>query len=427
MKVVGRVFWESDNQRVSNAIVVPMLNGAAHKAATVVTDIDGKFEVDLLDVGNWELTVFHREGAQHGHCAVDVSETTKHDEKKVRNENIKLASFNKTINQKIGYVFFSFLVCALLLLLWISYVNWKNFHESIVAPSIIELTHEIQLTVDSDNELMKSDKLRKPLAKIVELTQSPTTKLVNSLYRQKLANCASRVNTLLSDDIVQGALNYLKTRTELPASIVSAVDDLSSSSINSGNSSDNEWESVKTLLHNNGFNRDSAFISAIQETAKDDADQKVLNTFIGNELIELTRNANVLLEIETGTQEIERTSLIDWFASAELHSSILFWAILGTIVRLIMVTQRYLRFGRFYQQGMVQHFALLLCTPVLTLVFIKLVSLLQLSNTTGSINFTITDPLLMSMLAFVVALSPWSLWERLLGLGMDAVDKNKKG
>ena len=91
-----------------------------------------------------------------------------------------------------------------------------------------------------------------------------------------------------------------------------------------------------------------------------------------------------------------------------------------------MVVQRYVRFGRFHKQGIVQHIALLVCIPIITFVFVKLAGYLKLSTPGSAIEVNLADPLLSSLLAFVIALSPWSLWERMLGLS-DGMSKSEDG
>lgn len=140
---------------------------------------------------------------------------------------------------------------------------------------------------------------------------------------------------------------------------------------------------------------------------------------------ERNRFLNLLREVEESVHPIARAEVaeraaeevpFDWRIGSSITITVLFWGAVGSLVRLAMVIQRYLRFRRFYVRGLYQHVALLFAVPMLTAGFVKLASLATIQSDTAELQLSFSDPQIMAIGAFLLALSPWSLWDRLLGL-----------
>ena len=110
-----------------------------------------------------------------------------------------------------------------------------------------------------------------------------------------------------------------------------------------------------------------------------------------------------------------------WSTSPKIYLEILFWALFGTLVRLIFVVHQYLRWNRFFKQGMYQHIALLITVPILTLVFVAVISMAKLTAEDASVVLDFSDPRIVAGGSFLIALVPWQLWERLLGTARKVV------
>ena len=106
----------------------------------------------------------------------------------------------------------------------------------------------------------------------------------------------------------------------------------------------------------------------------------------------------------------------DWVVASSVTITVLFWGFVGSAVRLIMVIQGYLRFGRFFVRGVFQHLGLFFAVPILAAGFVKLASGLSIGTLESGFQLNFADPQVMAVAAFFLALSPWGLWERLLSL-----------
>jgi len=162
----------------------------------------------------------------------------------------------------------------------------------------------------------------------------------------------------------------------------------------------------------------------------DSADSKTLEpirrSLLNERLAVIEQKTDLLEKIEAETAAREDSFPI-WSTKPKLYLEILFFAIFGTIVRQIMVVQRYLRFGRFYKQGLYQHIALLFTVPVLTLIFVAVLTMARLTAADSTIVLNLSDPVIVAGLSFLVALIPWRLWERLLSSAGGVVASTRQG
>jgi len=93
---------------------------------------------------------------------------------------------------------------------------------------------------------------------------------------------------------------------------------------------------------------------------------------------------------------------------------ILLWALGGILVNKIINTGSYLRWKKFYQEGIVMHVSHIVTTPLLVLVSVVLLSLVTLKVTLAGgneVSLDLSDPRIMAAFSFLIATSPWPLWE----------------
>ncbi|MHC5011151.1 MAG: hypothetical protein ACYTG6_09400, partial [Planctomycetota bacterium] len=100
-----------------------------------------------------------------------------------------------------------------------------------------------------------------------------------------------------------------------------------------------------------------------------------------------------------------------WRTGFKRYLEVLFWAFAGILVRLIFTVGGYLRWHCFYRHGVYLHWTLLVAAPLLTLVFVLLISLIKISGDAISVDFS--DPRILAGVSFLLAATPWKLWERL--------------
>jgi hypothetical protein len=105
-------------------------------------------------------------------------------------------------------------------------------------------------------------------------------------------------------------------------------------------------------------------------------------------------------------------STLFWNTGTLRYIEVLFWSLAGALVNLILTTASYLRWKRFYKEGIVLHISQLITIPILSMVFILLVSLVQLNITvSGSqLQLDLSDPRILVAVSFVIGSRPWSLW-----------------
>ena len=106
--------------------------------------------------------------------------------------------------------------------------------------------------------------------------------------------------------------------------------------------------------------------------------------------------------------------LLLWRTGPKWFLEILFWALGGILVRLIFNVGDYVRWHRFYRSGLALHIKLLCISPILTLVYVLLISLVKIDTTAAVID--LSDPHILAGISFLLAATPWKTWERLLGL-----------
>lgn len=92
------------------------------------------------------------------------------------------------------------------------------------------------------------------------------------------------------------------------------------------------------------------------------------------------------------------------------YVEIFLWALAGSLVSLLSSITYYLRFNRFFREGWPLHMAQLVISPVVTFVIVTFLSISTLSLDVGGSEATIDldNPLLLGVVSFVIAYSPWS-------------------
>ncbi len=92
---------------------------------------------------------------------------------------------------------------------------------------------------------------------------------------------------------------------------------------------------------------------------------------------------------------------------------VLWWALAGVLCNLIITTGGYLRWHRFYREGVFLHVAQLLTVPLLALVFVFLASnvgvKIEIAGT-GEVTLDLSDTRILVAVSFLIGSRPWAIW-----------------
>lgn len=196
-------------------------------------------------------------------------------------------------------------------------------------------------------------------------------------------------------------------------------------------SDDDVRASIKTL----GSHLDSSGLAGELKRKLDEAAADVermalhLSESIGGEplpallldqVAELERKLPELATLELEASGGTRRSIL-WSQPPKLYLEILFWATAGILVQLIITIAGYLRWNKFIKNGIYLHVALLITVPLLTLVFVQIISMGKLTANDSTVILDLSDPRIVAGAAFLIALVPWKLWDRIRGAGRKVV------
>ena len=103
-----------------------------------------------------------------------------------------------------------------------------------------------------------------------------------------------------------------------------------------------------------------------------------------------------------------------WDQEPWSYLEVVFWAITGTLVHLIIRIGSYLRWGHFYREGIVMHIAQMITIPLLALVLVWLLSTVELTVTfvgDNNLQLDLSDPRLLAAVSFLIGSRPWDVWD----------------
>jgi hypothetical protein len=95
------------------------------------------------------------------------------------------------------------------------------------------------------------------------------------------------------------------------------------------------------------------------------------------------------------------------------YLEVIFWALAGVLVNLILTSGSYLRWRRFYREGIILHVAQIVAVPVLALIFVFLLSLVKINLMlvgTAQATLDLSDPRVLVAISFIIGSRPWNLW-----------------
>lgn len=102
-----------------------------------------------------------------------------------------------------------------------------------------------------------------------------------------------------------------------------------------------------------------------------------------------------------------------WVQEPWRFLEVLFWGLAGILAQLIMTTGTYLRWGRFYREGLFLHIAQLVTIPLIALVIVFLLSLITIQVTLSGgteVSLDLRDPRLLAAVSFLIGIGPFLAW-----------------
>jgi Carboxypeptidase regulatory-like domain len=102
-----------------------------------------------------------------------------------------------------------------------------------------------------------------------------------------------------------------------------------------------------------------------------------------------------------------------WTDDGETFFNTLFWGLAGVLAYKLIIIGTYVRFRRFYVEGIVIHLSHIIVAPILVLVAVWLLSQVKFQLVLSEENRFIVDlnkPQILYAIAFILGSNPWGLW-----------------
>lgn len=325
VSLAGTVYWKESKDRVVGAVVEARAVDGSGLSVLTRSDDDGDFKLAGLQMGEWDLLIYHERAFARKIEAVTIR-------RDLSDWRIDLDRKSGSADQRTGIIFFSALVAVMLVLLGLyAFLHSRFPSAGEQASAALTLLAERALAQAGDgSELSADTRLAATLGEMSALWQA----LEQDALRGLSAADAGYITDFLED----------------PAGVLQ------------------EGSTEEAL----------AQLTTLQALFQDLVDPEYF-----------------------------------WNSVPLRYVEVVFWALIGVLVNLILVTGGYLRWRRFYIEGIILHLSQLVTVPVLALVFVLLISLVTLtmniSDTT--VQLDLEDPRILVAVAFIIGSRPWALWE----------------
>lgn len=427
---------DAETQKPLEGIIIRLVpKDSAHVAPKPdITRIDGTFRFSQIDdTQEWTLVCLTKKGTTTLDQKVDLSNG-----KSTASPAIySLVFTTKIVNQKAGLAFL--VVLVLILAGMIGY--WLNSAEGPVltrSTEMLEASAKLESLASRETTLISSSPIGERLNALknaIPTIESPPklAETLNAAVHELAAMELLRQTHTTRTDLVLDSLSNLSdprlpdkwsARIEAVRSAHQAVKNLDSEADELGTalsalkSSANELYAASAEAP--GVN---GYLAVLASTVSALTDELSPTDRIASEksvfferLAIIQGHTNEVAVLDVREKAYMTSTLFDWRIGSSLVWTVLFWGVAGSVVRLIMVIQKYLFFGSFYQRGFYQHIGLFFTVPLLAASFVKLASMVTIQANTSDFQLNFADPQIMAVAAFLLALSPWQLWERLLSI-----------
>lgn len=428
MIVKGITLWAGTKERATQTYVAAVNSETQSRSTVVVSDEDGRFSLSL-GAGAWQLSAVHEDGRQDQALPIEIPADQKEtDELPVA---VEIHSLVNTVSQGWG-TFFFILVIALLgsvIAAWIwTHREYPDPKPPTMAARVLNLAGEARYIVDKQGTVAGNAALSKIVSRMEDELDNAKTSGDLKVRIGEAHDWAERIGAALLPpaDRALKILNDLEAdlsesdlagqeRAPIEKALKQGKDDLAKQT------DPYESEGLDALIRllepaGSAVDPLKADYSERFGWRKQGRDKAAIlpKAKFGTQIAKLELSLASLAQAEAEAAAQGSTSLF-WSSSPKIYIEIVFWALIGSLVRLVFVTHQYLRWRRFYLQGIYQHVALLITVPILTLVFMVVISMAKLTAEDSSVVLDLSDPRIVAGASFLIALAPWRLWERLLG------------
>lgn len=447
-EVPFRVCWGTTADRATGAIVILTSAGDSSQGGRpFAVDEDGDLDVEL-DEGEWSCMAIHPDGRQLKPKPLKIPDDVPEPGKKVV---LQVYSLTRDINQTWGRWTFAILIVMLAVLIG-AWIDSHRRHPDPAVPSRASAMLDAAAQLRADlaeaddpresesfltaiktlDSLLDSSGLKGELKKRLDETakQKAAMELLLLTNAEKVALELQQLDFHLGEAGAGVDPESAEALTTTTATLIIAMAEVESGTDPS------ESQSLTELVTKLGELRDQ--VSSEEFRQRLNGHEQKLRTWMAEEeemsdetLIRLLLEKIAALESALpalATAEFEASegtaSSTLWSKPPKLYLEILFWATAGILVQLIITIAGYLRWNTFIKNGIYLHAALLITVPLLTLVFVQIISMGRLTADDSTVVLNLSDPRIVAGAAFLIALVPWGLWDRIRGAGRKVLGDN---
>lgn len=449
MKLYGRVIYANSKKRVRNALVAfDSIEPGQPERPVKTTDVDGTFTVDDLPVGTWKVHAFHADGRQIDAMQIEVNADGSKPEAGSSEDNpleLNLHHYTETLDQDAGKSLFRKLIIAVLILVGVwsaAHIFFPNPGPPTIASDILHLTAKARHQLSDVQQLKNGKEVDQTLSSIRKklASESPSGGITEQL--QGLADPVAKLERILlkpSDramaeiaDLEADIEKLNPNNAEGPLKQLSIAAEKAAASLKNGNAPQ-ESKALQELVTALGNSSDThglktryhGVLQGLSENPDEDGAPTAKESFL-TELDAVDKRLGRLAQAELAASP-EGTSGFLWSKGGWLLLEIYLWALFATLLRLIFIVHIYLRENRFFRQGLYQHYAMIATIPFFAVAFVYVVSMVKLTGENAAVVIDMSDPRLVAGTAFLIALVPWVLWDRLREQGRKTLGQGDAG
>lgn len=378
----GRVYDKTNQTRYANTTIkLEPVKGLSGQTAFIETDRNGEYQIDLSDEaafpeGNYTISAYHDDAIME----LDASIIAVPMPQGQAFSNVPMLSRDQ-FSQSSGIGFGAFLV---ILLLAVSgyYSYWHLKH-----PVPLDLQIENLVLMLEAYQLDKQEN-----GDILSNSGTPATSNQPVLDTSATQTDSTTSTTPALASAIQTSEPFLINTLDTMSAIASSV-------------------LVREKLDSTDFGK--AFVFLIDEARR--------AAIRGNDA-----ELNLLLK-EIKLQSSKRPNNFFWDTYPLRMLEVLLWALIATLLRLIVNTGYYLFRKRFIKSGIYHSLGLIFTVPILALLISIVLSFIKISLALGEaeLNLDLTNIYISILVATFIGLSPWKAWDYLNGLS-DSLFKRLK-
>jgi hypothetical protein len=411
----GTVYRYGSEERLSGVIFLAESKG--HVTQTAVSNDDGDFTLLLEENVVWRITI------TQGYSRPEVLPAFELTIDRI-DERMNLQGISSTIDRKAGRVFLYTSILALIILSIVYALLHMNprIANSPLSGSLLLQINETQRVIDSlkiPEENARND-IHKGIMLLIKKSQTLTldTTTKNNIDSLPILLEGRQYRTLNTQVNDLSGQNHFKKETDTLKNYLK------------------EHENVFEALESSGAQLYATLNVVLRDTRRIDIEDKLI-----------IRNLMATIRLQVDSYQLESASkllnqlrgkikapavsgFIPWTSHPWQLLEILFWALAGILAHKIIESGYYLRFNRFYREGINMHIAHIVAIPFLVLVGMILLSLVSfqvtLPDTGTKATIDLSNQYFLASISFILAFRPWGIWRFIVAAG-DRIMGDKDG